>query len=52
MDQTPKTEKSIEAVAAHYEAMQAFIEMWQHGFPRCPLTRYVDAAFRVADSLA
>ncbi|MFE4514784.1 hypothetical protein ACFRMQ_11420 [Kitasatospora sp. NPDC056783] len=52
MNQTRETEKSIEAVAADYEAVQAFIDMWQHGFPHCPLTRYKEAAFRLADSLS
>ncbi|MFJ7907469.1 hypothetical protein [Kitasatospora sp. NPDC096204] len=51
MDKTPKTEQSIEAMAANYEARQAFIDMWNHGFPRCPLTKYTEAAFRLADEL-
>ncbi|MGW1989617.1 hypothetical protein [Embleya sp. NPDC001921] len=41
-----------EAVAAEYEARQAFMDMWEYGFPRCPLTRYSESAGRLADRLA
>ncbi|MFF4408551.1 hypothetical protein ACFY1P_21695 [Streptomyces sp. NPDC001407] len=43
---------SSEAVAAELEARAALRDMWQYGFPRCALTRYAEAAGRLADSLA
>ncbi|MFD4904959.1 hypothetical protein [Kitasatospora purpeofusca] len=46
------TEQNIEAAAANYEYVAAFREMWEYGFPRCPLTRYTDAAGRLADELS
>ncbi|MEU0857476.1 hypothetical protein ABZ352_18835 [Streptomyces griseofuscus] len=39
-----------EARAAELEARQAIRDMWAYGFPRCPLTRYADAAGRAADA--
>ncbi|MFC4512155.1 hypothetical protein [Streptomyces ehimensis] len=41
-----------EAVAAELEARAAIRDMWMHGFPRCALTRYAEAAGRLADDLA
>lgn len=41
-----------ETYAAELEARQAVREMWRHGFPRCPLTRYAEAAGRAADAIA
>ncbi|MGC0418372.1 hypothetical protein [Embleya sp. AB8] len=43
---------ATEAVAAEYEARQAIRDMWEFGFPRCPLTRYAESAGRLADRLA
>ncbi|MFJ2187858.1 hypothetical protein ACIOJE_07800 [Kitasatospora sp. NPDC087861] len=51
MKRTFDTERNVEAAAANYEYVQAFREMWEYGFPRCPLTRYTETAFRVADEL-
>ncbi|MEU6632899.1 hypothetical protein ABZ905_32135 [Streptomyces parvus] len=38
-----------EARAADLEAEQAIRDMWAHGYPRCPLTKYAEAAGRAAD---
>ncbi|MEU1221312.1 hypothetical protein [Streptomyces microflavus] len=38
-----------EARAADLEAEQAIRDMWEHGSPRCPLTKYAEAAGRAAD---
>ncbi|MFJ8676832.1 hypothetical protein [Streptomyces sp. NPDC093589] len=40
------------AHAAELEARQAIRDMWRHGSPRCPLTRYAEASGRLADRLA
>jgi hypothetical protein len=39
-----------EAHAAELEARQAIRDMWNYGFPRCPLTQYAEAAGRAADA--
>lgn len=41
-----------EALAAELEARQALRDIWHHGFPGCPLTRYAEAAGRLADRLS
>ncbi|MFC8640099.1 hypothetical protein ACFUC2_04985 [[Kitasatospora] papulosa] len=41
-----------EAEAAELEAGQALRDMFRHGFPRCPLTRYAETAGDHADRLA
>jgi hypothetical protein len=41
-----------EAEAADLEARQAIRDMWRHGSPRCPLTKYADKAGNLADRLA
>ncbi|MFD0352954.1 hypothetical protein ACFVHW_04280 [Streptomyces sp. NPDC127110] len=45
-------EEVSEERAAHLEARMAIKDMWVHGFPRCPLTKYADTAGRLADRLA
>lgn len=37
--------------AAELEARQALRDMWAHGSPRCPLTRYAETAGTLADAL-
>lgn len=44
--------EATEAEAAELEARQALREMWRHGFPRCPLTKYAEKAGNLADRLA
>ncbi|MEV4502638.1 hypothetical protein [Streptomyces klenkii] len=39
-----------EAVASELEARAAIRDMWMYGSPRCALTRYAEAAGRLADS--
>ncbi|MDH6705435.1 hypothetical protein P3T27_002145 [Kitasatospora sp. MAA19] len=46
------SDRVIEAFAAEHEARQAIRDMWHHGFPRCPITRYAEAAGRLADEMA
>ncbi|MGW0757103.1 hypothetical protein ACWD1Y_11545 [Streptomyces sp. NPDC002814] len=41
-----------EEEAADLEARQAIRDMWRHGFPRCPLTKYAEKAGSLADRLA
>ncbi|RSS87003.1 hypothetical protein EF903_17990 [Streptomyces sp. WAC05292] len=41
-----------EARAADLEARMAIKDMWAHGFPRCPLTKYATSAGNLADRLA
>ncbi|MGC4950978.1 hypothetical protein ACLQ2N_32905 [Streptomyces sp. DT224] len=44
-------ERRQEAEAAELEARQALRDMWRHGSPRCPLTRYATASGALADRL-
>lgn len=45
-------EREREVLAAELEARQAIRDMWRHGYPRSPLTKYADTSGALADWLA